>query len=73
MSRALRRHHRQRLKHARKTYWSYDRLEPMSPATLGKVVDTPHPCSQACCGNPRRHFGTRTRQEQRFSADAPGD
>ena len=28
------------------------------------VVDTPTPCSCVWCGNPRRHFGERTRQER---------
>lgn len=70
MSRALRRHHRQRLKHARKAYWGHGRSDPMGPVILARVVDTPHPCSKECCGNPRRHFGERTLQEQRFVAEA---
>lgn len=34
-----------------------------SPAWIGHIATTPKPCSCPLCGNPRRHFGTRTRQE----------
>lgn len=31
---------------------------------VGMMAVTPAPCSCPFCGNPRRHFGWRTRQEQ---------
>jgi len=33
--------------------------------SLGKVVDTPTPCSCWMCGNPRRYFNESTQQERR--------
>lgn len=58
--RALRRHHRERLKHARKHYW----LGLETARQQGIAVNTPRPCSCWMCGNARRHFGYRTRQEE---------
>lgn len=34
--------------------------------TYARFADTPHPCSLACCGNPRNHFAGKnalTKQE----------
>ena len=31
--------------------------------TAAFLVNTPTPCSCFACGNPRRHFGEKTRQE----------
>ena len=31
----------------------------------GKLAKTPKPCSAFCCGNPRRFWGEKTRQELR--------
>lgn len=62
-SRALRRHHLQRLKHVRKFYWGYGRhygtegLSQMDARQLGKVVQNPQMCSCACCCNNRRVLG----------------
>ena len=62
MKRAQRRHHIARLKVARCQHWGRDiRYDAKS---LGKVVDTPCPCSCWMCGNPRRYFKEVTRQEQ---------
>jgi hypothetical protein len=56
--RSERRHHIERLKETRKTYWGYGRRgETMSAAQLGRVVQHPQSCSCTGCGNPRKHFG----------------
>lgn len=52
-TRAERRSHRARLKRARKWWWG----RILAAKELGKVVDTPTPCSCWVCGNPRRYFG----------------
>lgn len=62
-TRALRRHHRARLKKARRFRWHRDLF--LEPAQLGMLVDTPTPCSCPSCGNSRTHFGERTIQERR--------
>jgi len=67
-SRAERRHHVQRLKHKRRTYWGYPNNyhvssldhPPISPVEmdarqLGQVVSTPQLCSCLGCGNPRHN------------------
>lgn len=64
MKRALRRHHKDRLKKKRKHYW-FGYEEPMNDKMLGMVSTTPHPCSGHCCGNPRKWFGELTIQEKR--------
>jgi hypothetical protein len=51
--RAVRRAHRARLKKARRYYFA----RVLDVHELGKVVDTPKPCSCFMCGNPRRYFG----------------
>ena len=62
MKRAMRRHHRMRLKAVRKGYWcSSDK----TPRQLGILVTTAQVCSSYCCGNPRKWFGSKTRQELR--------
>lgn len=33
---------------------------------IGALATTPAPCSCPACGNPRKHFGTRTIQEISF-------
>lgn len=77
MSRALRRHHRARLKKARKNYWSAnigmgEYRRPLSPRLLGMVLATPHPCSWHCCGNRRLSEGP-TMQERRFTPAIQSD
>ena len=68
MTWAMRRHHRERIKRARRHYWGRDRA--LTPGQLGIVVDTPHPCSCLLCANRRKHIG-ETIQELR--TDKPGD
>lgn len=58
---AVRRHHRERLKKSRRFHWGRDLSS--EPSRLGMAVDTPHPCSCAMCGNPRKHFDELTLQE----------
>jgi rubrerythrin len=61
MKRAERRHHNKRIKKNRRIHWG----RKLNEKELGSVVDTPTPCSCPMCGNPRRHFGTKTVQEIR--------
>ncbi len=71
MSRALRRHHRERLKKNRKNYWGYGQQgwrtaeTEMSEATAGIVINTPTPCSCWMCGNPRKAWCEITMQEKK--------
>ena len=63
MKRALRKHHAARLKKTRGFHWGRDIRQDAK--SLGKVVDTPAPCSCWMCGNPRRYFNESTQQERR--------
>lgn len=66
-TRAIRRHHRQRLKRKRSTYFMcYDKSDRI---LIAKLVNTPKPCSCYACGNPRKHFKERTYQERRLKDD----
>lgn len=73
MSRALRRHHRQRLMAKRRQYHTAHGFWTNRPETVARYVDTPCPCSCAGCGNPRRSvmaWSERlTMQERRFAAE----
>jgi hypothetical protein len=60
--RAIRRHHRARLKRTRRRYWGRDLAQ--EPKMLARVVNTKNPCSCLMCGNARRHAGD-TMQERR--------
>lgn len=51
--RAIIRAQRVSLKKARRRHWG----RVLEGAVLGKVVNTPTPCSCFMCGNPRRYFG----------------
>jgi hypothetical protein len=62
-SRALRRHHVERLKHRVAAY--YGGWARGNPRHLGKLAHTRQLCSCAMCGNPRRRLGERTLQERR--------
>ena len=64
--RALRRHHRDRLKRKRASYWFGK--EDNNPRKLGMLVSTPQICSCSGCGNPRRHKweDKRTIQERKY-------
>lgn len=74
MNSAIRRHHYKRLQKARANHWLVWGLEPytLTARQRGMVVATPHPCSRACCGNPRKYFNEKTMQERRnFQNDCP--
>jgi len=61
--RSIRRHHYQRLKKQSKLYWYGTIKNPVENNRLGKIAETPHPCSCIGCGNPRRHFKQQTKRE----------
>ena len=60
--RAIRRHHYERLKRKRirDNHWYHGVL---SERWLGISINTPTPCSCWMCGNPRKYFKLKTRQE----------
>ncbi|MEM6343146.1 MAG: hypothetical protein AAF927_04675 [Bacteroidota bacterium] len=60
--RALRRHHRDRLKQKRKHYWGGDLAENSKSHLL---INTPKPCSCFMCGNPRKFAKAPSLQEQK--------
>lgn len=64
--RQVRRSHVKRIKNKRANYYG---MTKMSPKQLGCVCNTPQPCSEACCGNPRKFFNEVTMQEKK-SAEA---
>ena len=69
-SRSVRRHHVERLKKNRSTYWGFPSHDSgdekaMSARRLGMVVQTPKPCGCWMCSRPRKAFAERTMQEQR--------
>lgn len=65
-SRALRRHHQQRMKHRVAAYYGgYARGDARH---VGKLAQTRAPCSCWMCGNPRRYLGEPTLQERRAVA-----
>jgi hypothetical protein len=70
-TRAWRRRQQARIK-ARIAAWPWVACEDLAadPIWLGKMVQTPHPCSGMCCGNPRKWWGEMTRQERRKADDA---
>ena len=69
MSRAQRRHHRERLKNKRRYHWGRDLMA--EPEVLARTVNTPKPCSCLLCGNRRKHAGG-TLQERRIF-NLPGE
>lgn len=62
--RAIRRHHRDRLKARRRSYWA--EACKNDPRRLGIAIDTPKPCSCLMCRNARPYAGP-TIQELRQS------
>lgn len=62
-SRAIRRHHVERIKKKRNKYWSWDDKDPRR---LGMLVHTPAMCSCWMCGNERKYFKNRTVDEISF-------
>ena len=69
--RALKRHHARRNKKKVRYYYMYwyDLDDVPTPRQNGINARTKHPCSGACCGNPRRHFGELTMQERRANQE----
>jgi hypothetical protein len=72
-SRAIRRHHYERLKKSRKFYWgriwksSRYAMNPLTNRQLGVVANTPKVTSCCeCCGNPRKVFKQLTLKEIQF-------
>ena len=61
---AERRAERARLKKKRKSWWAGE--PPKTNVQLGRLINTPTPCSCWMCGNPRRRLGERTIGEQRW-------
>ena len=70
--RARRRYHRDRLKRRWAQSWRWGQYHQPDVAQLGRMATTHTPCSDACCGNPRRHFGERSVQERRADETAGG-
>ena len=71
-TRSYRRHHLQRLQSKRKHYWCTLKGIINDKRKLGFLIGTPHPCSCAMCGNPRRFFKGKdklTMQERRNEPD----
>ena len=65
MSIEMRRHHRKRLMNNRK--YHHLGLERVNdPVRCAKYVSTPTPCSCYACGNPRKWWKQKTRQELKF-------
>lgn len=63
---AERRAERARLKKKRRAWWAgIDK----TAVQLGRLIDTPTPCSCWMCGNARRYFGIRTINERRWRQD----
>lgn len=55
MSRAMNRHHRERIKNNRKDYWNTNGAN--HPRSVGRMVKTPCPCSCGMCCSPRKLYG----------------
>ena len=62
--RALRRFHRNRLLKKRKNYWGLADNELADFVTTQKLANTPKPCSCFMCGNPRKYFNEKKKQER---------
>jgi len=60
--RALRLHHKMRIKSKRKDYLLMKDLDSIS---ILKFINTPKPCSCFMCGNPRKFWKEKTLQEIR--------
>jgi hypothetical protein len=74
LNRSRRRHHLQRLKKARAFDLAIGESRQGDAATLGRHVSAPAKCSCWMCGNPRRYFDEKSRQEciqdEQFDADS---
>ena len=69
--RAIRRHHRERLKKNRKSYWGYGSrwIGTMDLQQLGMVVRTPALCSCLGCGNQRGYVGRPVKELRQYQFD----
>lgn len=67
MDRSERRAHESRIKRRVRRYYNW--WAGGSERATGKVAQSRKLCSCWACGNPRRHFGTLTRQEVRLVED----
>lgn len=63
-TRAVRRHHAQRMKQRVADYYGGHARDV--PRQLGRLARTRTPCSCTMCGNPRRRLGERSLQERRI-------
>jgi len=63
--RAIRIHHRIRLKNKRKTYWGGG----LSNQMLGKLINTPKVCSCWMCGNARKIYGKSIKEISMFQKE----
>ncbi len=63
--RALRRFHKERIQKKRKQYLIFESPNDLesNEIRLKKALKTPTVCSCWMCGNPRKYFGEKTRQE----------
>tara|TARA_Y100000034_G_scaffold43022_1_gene52563 strand:- start:43 stop:267 length:225 start_codon:yes stop_codon:yes gene_type:complete len=62
--RAERRFHKQRMRsHAKKVFYFLDKK------WILRMADNLCMCSQYCCGNPRKWFKEKTRQEMKANVD----
>jgi len=72
--RGIRRHHIQRLKKARAFDQAIGVSRQGDSAALGRHVNAPAKCSCWMCGNPRRYFDEKSRQErirdEKFNAES---
>ena len=57
-SRAIRRHHRDRLKNTRKNYWNG--IDKEDKVRLGKVVNAPNRCKPGCMCKCEKNLGKDT-------------
>jgi hypothetical protein len=81
MKSALRRHHAARLKQKRKNYWGLNLNDPWVKETwteydhkkrLGRLVNTPKPCSCWMCRNERQDYGPTLQEVKFYSSDDEG-
>jgi len=70
MSRALRRHHEERLKRQIRKQWQHKlKTRRVTDKDVGKSLHTPTNCSGPCCGNPRKWFNEKSIQERKVEQE----
>lgn len=72
-NRSFRRHHRARLRRRRLRYNTVAWAVEEGDRRLGRALSCVKPCSCEMCGNPRRHFGRVTRQEEMAREEATAE